>query len=117
MTRMTQEQFDGWWTNMAMFINTLQGAFYQTFPEGYLWDEDPVGIEPCYPGSAGDNPMRQIAKKLDDVMEMFDLMQVAMGLPPGEEPRYARYFKPEPEPEPEPEPDPGWPDVHNDDKS
>jgi hypothetical protein len=45
-------------------------------------------------GSASDEPLRMVASRIYDVMETFDRVQVAMGLPSDQETRFARFLLP-----------------------
>ena len=45
-------------------------------------------------GSAAGEPLRLVTSRIYDVMEAFDRLQLAMGLPSGEETRFARCLHP-----------------------
>jgi len=77
--------------SLLISINTLGGAFMHAFPDGHDPTDDGG---PAFPprGTTGDEPMRSIAGRLNDVLFNFDMLQRTLGLPRGEPPRFQEFM-------------------------
>lgn len=66
---------------LAMCLGLVVGEMEVSFPEG----GDPVI-------SGGRDGLFRLGGRIEDVMECFNRMQAAFGLPEGEAPRFAQFF-------------------------
>ena len=82
-----QKRFDQAVKNFQLRTAELSGVFAHTFPEGY-----DLRTHPDISGHAIEMPLKPVRDCIDNVMEAFDAIQLAIGLPPGDRPRHHRYL-------------------------
>jgi len=92
---MTQDEFDNQIKVLREAVTLAYGAITSRFPDGYLYDPQALS-EDRFTGSLWeDNPdaLRFIASKIDDILLAFTLLQRGLGMPEGEEPKYAKALR------------------------
>lgn len=76
------EKFDHAKAMLSQSIGLLNGAFAATLGT-------PIEKPGPYPG----DHLQSIGSRILDVMTTFDRLQLAMGLSPGQEPKFARFLQ------------------------
>ena len=92
---MTQDEFDNQIKLLLETLSSAYGAVTSRFPDGYLYDSQALP-EDRLTGSLweGNSDLLQfIASKIDDVLLAFTLLQKGLGMPEGEEPKYAKALR------------------------
>jgi len=86
-TKNRKANYETWAKEFKMYCNELVAAT-SVLPDVY-----DVATVPESGITTRDDRLYSIAKRIDDVLESFDALQKALGLPKGDTPRHERFLK------------------------